>query len=175
MPSGFADKKGSTAGDMTPFIIFMAFVILTTVIVISIYRINTEEDTSDVSDNPRITLALNAREPVAFSDDFLFPGFFPISAEDGQGAPPNVQSGVVEARRLLTDGKCDRTEDSLRTLLLFYPDDVEIIYLLSSVLHATGRDDEAGYYDERLSFLLPSPMPERLPSLTDGREKRTGP
>ncbi len=44
MPSAPATIKDSPAGDMAPFIIFMAFVILTTVIIMSIYRINSEED-----------------------------------------------------------------------------------------------------------------------------------
>ena len=45
MPSASvpAAKKDSPAGDMSPFIIFMAFVILTTVIIMSIYRIKSEE------------------------------------------------------------------------------------------------------------------------------------
>ena len=48
MPSATdpAVKKDSPAGDMSPFIIFMAFVILTTVIIMSISRINSEEDAS---------------------------------------------------------------------------------------------------------------------------------
>ena len=48
MPSATvpAPKQDNPAGDMSPFIIFMAFVILTTVIIMSIYRINSEEDES---------------------------------------------------------------------------------------------------------------------------------
>ena len=172
MPSASANKKDNPAGDMAPFIIFMAFVILTTVIIISFYKINTEEDTSFKPDDSGFTVALNAREPIVFSGDFLFPGFLPVSGETGQ-SHPNVQQDIVEARRLLNEGEFERAEDLLRTLFLFYPDDVEILYLLSGVLHASGRDDEAEYYDERMSFLLPSPMPETLPSDTDGPEKRT--
>ena len=161
-----ANNKDNPAGDMAPFIIFMAFVILTTVIIISLYRINTEEDTSSRSDDTGFTIALDARDPIAFSGDFLFPGFFPVSGEDGQSRP-NVQQDIVEARRLLNDGEFGHAEDLLRTLFLFYPDDIEIVYLLSSVLHASGRDDEAEYYDERMFFLLPSPMPGTLPAGAD--------
>lgn len=171
MPS--APAKDGPAGDMAPFIIFMAFVILTTVIIISIYRINSEENDSIVPDSSGFTIALDAREPVVFSDDFLFPGFRPVSREAGRHSRPNIQREIVEARRLLTDGEYMRAEDLLRTLFLFYPDDIETVYLLSSILHASGRDEEADYYDERMIFLLPSPMPETIQPGTDAPEKRT--
>ena len=179
MPSASvpAAKKDNPAGDMTPFIVFMAFVILTTVISMSIYRIRSEEDASIEPESSGFTIALDAREPVVFSDDFLFPGFHPVTREAAQSSRPNIQQNVVEARRLLTDGEYERAEDLLRTLFLFYPDDIEIVYLLSSILHASGRDDEADYYDERMSFLLPSPMPDSIPSGADTKapetEKRT--
>ena len=161
-----ANNKDNPGGDMAPFIIFMAFVILTTVIIISIYRINSEEEALPGPNSSGFTLSLDAREPIVFSDDFLFPGFFPVSGGDGLSRP-NIQQDVVEARRMLNDGEFGHAEDLLRTLFLFYPDDIEIVYLLSSVLHASGRDDEAEYYDERMFFLLPSPMPGTLPSGAD--------
>ena len=166
MPSATvpAAKKDSPAGDMSPFIIFMAFVILTTVIIMSIYRMNAEEDMSPAPENSGFTIALDAREPVVFSDDFLFPGFYPVTREIAQSSRPSIQQGIVEARRLMTDGEYERAEDLLRTLFLFYPDDIETTYLLSGILHASGRDDEADYYDERMFFLLPSPMPDAIPS-----------
>ena len=178
MPSASvpAAKKDSPAGDMSPFIIFMAFVILTTVIIMSIYRINSEEDESSAPESSGFTIALNAREPVIFSDDFLFPGFYPVSRETAQSSRPSIQQDIVEARRLLNDGEYERAEDLLRTLFLFYPDDFEVTYLLSDILHASGRDNEADYYDERMYFLLPSPMPESIPSGTapaPETEKRT--
>lgn len=178
MPSASvpAEKKDRPAGDMTPFIVFMAFVILTTVIIMSVYRMNAEEDMSPATESSGFTIALNAREPVVFSDDFLFPGFYPVTRETAQSSRPNIQQDVVEARRLMAEGEYGRAEDLLRTLFLFYPDDLEIVYLLSSILHASGRDDEADYYDERMSFLLPSPMPDAIPSgaaNTPGTEKRT--
>ncbi|MBR2964749.1 MAG: hypothetical protein IKC53_11150 [Lentisphaeria bacterium] len=178
MPSASvpAAKKDSPAGDMSPFIIFMAFVILTTVIIMSIYRINSEEDESSAPESSGFTIALNAREPVVFSDDFLFPGFYPVSRETAQSSRPSIQQDIVEARRLLNDGEYERAEDLLRTLFLFYPDDFEVTYLLSDILHASGRDNEADYYDERMYFLLPSPMPESIPSGTapaPETEKRT--
>ena len=169
-----AAKKDSPASDMSPFIIFMAFVILTTVIIMSIYRMNAEEDMDPAPESSGFTIALDAREPVVFSDDFLFPGFFPVSRETAQSSRPSIQQDIVEVRRLMADGEYDRAEDLLRTLFLFYPDDIEIMYLLSSVLHASGRDDEAEYYDERMSFLLPSPMPDTIPSKPDATEERTG-
>ena len=177
MPSATvpAAKKDSPAGDMSPFIIFMAFVILTTVIIMSIYRMNAEEDDSLAPENSGFTIALNAREPIVFSDDFLFPGFYPVTRETTQSSRPNIQQSIVEVRRLLTDGDSEHAEDLLRTLFLFYPDDLEIVYLLSSILHASGRDDEAEYYDERMFFLLPSPMPDTIPSGATGAEKRTEP
>ena len=110
-----ANNKDNPGGDMAPFIIFMAFVILTTVIIISLYRINTEEKASSGMDDSGFTIALDAREPIVFSDDFLFPGFFPVSGGDGLSRP-NIQQDVVEVRRLLTDGKYERAEDMLRTL-----------------------------------------------------------
>ena len=175
MPSVPDSKKDSPAGDMAPFIIFMAFVILTTVIIMSIYRINSEEAESIAAPpGSGFTVSLNARDPVVFADDFLFPGFFPVSRETAQSSRPSIQQDVVEVRRLMADGEYGRAEDLLRTLFLFYPDDIEIIYLLSSVLHASGRDTEAEYYDERLSFLLPSPMPDTIPSKPDIPEERTG-
>ena len=173
MPSDSAFPKNSPAGDMAPFIIFMAFVILTTVIIISIYRINSEEDALPEPGSSGFTIALNAREPVVFSDDFLFPGFYPVAQEAGQASRPSIQQDIVEVRRLLTDGENERAEDMLRTLLLFYPDDLEILYLLSGVLRASGRGDEADYYDERMLFLLPSPMPGTIPSAGDGSEEGT--
>ena len=178
MPSATvpAAKKDNPAGDMSPFIIFMAFVILTTVIIMSIYRINSEEDESSAPESSGFTIALNAREPVVFSDDFLFPGFYPVSRETAQSSRPSIQQDIVEARRLLNDGEYERAEDLLRTLFLFYPDDFEVTYLLSDILHASGRDNEADYYDERMYFLLPSPMPESIPSGTapaPETEKRT--
>ena len=175
MPSASvpAAKKDSPAGDMSPFIIFMAFVILTTVIIISIYRINSEEDPSAEPENAGFTVTLNARDPVAFSGDFLFPGFQPVAREAGQSARPVVQQDVAEVRRLMTDGEYERAEDMLRTLFLFYPDDIEILFLLSSVLHASGRHDEADYYDERMFFLLPSPMPDTIPSGADNDAPET--
>ena len=178
MPSASvpAAKKDSPAGDMSPFIIFMAFVILTTVIIMSIYRINSEEDESSAPESSGFTIALNAREPVVFADDFLFPGFYPVSRETAQSSRPSIQQDIVEARRLLNDGEYERAEDLLRTLFLFYPDDFEVTYLLSDILHASGRDSEADYYDERMYFLLPSPMPESIPSGTapaPETEKRT--
>ena len=172
MPSGSASPKNSPAGDMAPFIIFMAFVILTTVIIISIYRINSEEDALPGPETSGFTIALNVREPAGFSGDFLFPGFYPVSREAGQASRPSIQQDLVEVRRLLTDGENERAEDMLRTLLLFYPDDIEIVYLLSGILRSSGRDDEADYYDERMSFLLPSPMPETIPSAAAAAEKR---
>lgn len=175
MPSGPADKKDGSAGDMAPFIIFMAFVILMTVIVISIYRINSEEDDSAVPDNPGVSLSLDARDPVVFSGDFLFPGFFHISGEPGQKFRPNLRQGIVDVRRLMADGENGRAEDMLRTLLLFYPDDIEIISMLSGILRTDGRPDEAAYYDERLSFLMPSPLPGTLPSGASAAEKRNRP
>ena len=175
MPSVPAPKKDSPAGDMAPFIIFMAFVILTTVIIMSIYRINSEEAES-FAEQPGsgFTLALDARDPVVFTDDFLFHGFFPVSRETAQSSRPSIQQDVVEVRRLMVDGEYERAEDRLRTLFLFYPDDIEINYLLSSLLHASGRDAEAEYYDERMSFLLPSPMPDTIPSMPDAPMERTG-
>ena len=97
MPSASvpAAKKDSPAGDMSPFIIFMAFVILTTVIIMSIYRINSEEDESSAPESSGFTIALNAREPVVFSDDFLFPGFHPVTREAAQSSRPNIQQNVV--------------------------------------------------------------------------------
>ena len=179
MPSASvpAAKNDSPAGDISPFIIFMAFVILTTVIIMSIYRINSEEDASIDPGGSGFTIALDAREPVVFSDDFLFPGFYPISRETAQSSRPSIQQDIVEARRLMNDGEYERAEDLLRTLFLFYPDDLEIVYLLSGILHASGRDDEAEYYDERMFFLLPSPMPDTIPSGADApeTEKRTAP
>ena len=174
MPSAPAPRKDSPAGDMSPFIIFMAFVILTTVIIMSIYRIRTEEAES-FAEQPGsgFTIALDAREPIVFADDFLFPGFFPVSRETAQSSRPSIQRNVVEVRRLMVEGEYDRAEDLLRTLFLFYPDDVEVIYLLSSVLHASGRDAEAEYYDERMFFLRPSPMPDTIPSAPVA-EERTG-
>ena len=171
--SATADRKNSPAGDMSPFIIFMAFVILTTVIIMSIYRINSEADEA-LAEEPGsgFTVALNAREPVVFSDDFLFPGFFPVSRETAQSSRPSIQQDIVEVRRLMADGEYDRAEDLLRTLFLFYPDDIEIVYLLSSVLHASGRDSEADYYAERMFFLLPSPMPDTIPSAQAVPEER---
>ena len=168
MPSVPAPKKDSPAGDMAPFIIFMAFVILTTVIIMSIYRIRSEED-EVLAEEPGsgFTVALNARDPLVFTDDFLFPGFFPVSRETAQASRPSIQQDVVEVRRLMADGEYSRAEDRLRTLFLFYPDDIEINYLLSSLLHASGRDTEAEYYDERMSFLLPSPMPDTIQSTPD--------
>ncbi len=164
MPSVSAQKKDSPAGDMAPFIIFMAFVILTTVIIMSVYRMNSEEDMGPATESSGFTITLNAREPVVFSDDFLFPGFYPVTRETAQSSRPSIQQNVVEARRLMTDGEYERAEDLLRTLILFYPDDIETVYLLSNILHASGRDDEADYYDERLLFLLPSPMPDAIPT-----------
>ena len=175
MPSATvpAVKKDSPAGDMSPFIIFMAFVILTTVIIMSIYRMNAEEDDSLAPEKSGFTIALNAREPVIFSDAFLFPGCYPVTRETAQSSRPNIQQSIVEVRRLLTDGDYERAEDLLRTLFLFYPDDLEIVYLLSGILHASGRDDEADYYDERMSFLLPSPMPDSIPSGADTQAPET--
>ena len=178
MPSATlpAAKKDNPAGDMSPFIIFMAFVILTTVIIMSIYRMNAEEDEFLAPEASGFTIALDAREPVVFSDDFLFPGFYPLSRETAQSSRPVIQPDIVEARRLMNDGEYERAEDMLRTLFLFYPDDIEIVYLLSSILHASDRDDEAEYYDERMSFLLPSPMPDTIPSgavAAPETEKRT--
>ena len=176
MPSATlpAAKKDNPAGDMSPFIIFMAFVILTTVIIMSIYRMNAEEDEFLTPEASGFTIALDAREPVVFSDDFLFPGFYPVSRETAQSSRPVIQQDIVEARRLMNDGEYERAEDLLRTLFLFYPDDLEIVYLLSSILHASGRDEEADYYDERMFFLLPSPMPGTIPSgADDAPEKRT--
>ena len=175
MPSPSANVKDGPAGDMAPFIIFMAFVILTTVIVISIYRIKSEEDLMFTPDSSGLVIAMNARGPAVIADDFLFPDFYPVSREAEQASRPNIQQNIIEVRRLLADGKDRQAEDLLRTLFLFYPDDIEILYLLSSVLHASGRDEEAAYYDERMSFLLPSPMPDKLrsrPSVM--QEKRTG-
>ena len=175
MPAAPASKKNSPGGDMAPFIIFMAFVILTTVIVMSIYRIRTEEDALAAPPGSELTIALDAREPLVFSDDFLFPGFFPVSRESGQSSRPNIQQEIVEARRLLADGDSEHAEDVLRSLLLFYPDDIETVYLLADLLRASGRGAEAEYYDERLSFLLPSPLPATFPARPDTREKRNAP
>ena len=171
MPSGRTQDNG--AGDMTPFIVFMAFVILTTVILISLYRINQEESAAEPPHDGGFTLTLDPRHPIAFSDDFLFPGFFPVSRETAQSSRPSIQQNIVEVRRLMVEGEYDRAEDLLRTLFLFYPDDIEVIYLLSSVLHASGRDAEAEYYDERMFFLLPSPMPDTIPSAPVAPEERT--
>jgi hypothetical protein len=173
VPSVSASVKDSPAGDMAPFIIFMAFVILTTVIIISIYRINSEEDALPAPDGTGFTLSLNARDAVVFSADFPFPGFRPVSLEAGKTSRPALQQDIVEVRRMLNDGEYERAEDLLRTLFLFYPDDIEILYLLSSVLHASGRDNEAEYYDERMFFLLPSPIPETIPSSADATDERT--
>ena len=164
MPSVSTPKKDFPAGDMSPFIIFMAFVILTTVIIMSIYRMNAEEDEFLTPESSGFTIALNAREPVVFSDDFLFPGFYPVSRETAQSSRPSIQQDVVEARRLMNDGDYERAEDLLRTLFLFYPDDVEILYLLSAVLEVSGRNDEADYYLDRMFFLLPSPLPDAIPA-----------
>ena len=161
MPSGRTQDNG--AGDMTPFIVFMAFVILTTVILISLYRINTEEEASEPVHDAGFTLTLDPKVPIVFSDDFLFPGFFPVSGDSG-GRRPNLQQDVLRVRRLMADRDYKHAEDLLRTLFLFYPDDVEILYLLSAVLDASGRTDEADYYLDRMFFLLPSPLPDALPA-----------
>ena len=174
MPSAPATIKDSPAGDMAPFIIFMAFVILTTVIIMSIYRINSEEDeTFSGPQSSGFTITLDARDPLVFADDFLFPGFFPVSRETAQASRPNIQQDVVEVRRLMVDGEYGRAEDLLRTLFLFYPDDIESQYLRSRVLRAAGREAEAEYYDERMFFLLPSPMPDTIPSAPDAAAERT--
>ena len=157
---------------MAPFIIFMAFVILTTIIVISIYRLNSEDDaSSSVPENAGFTITLNAREPIVFSDDFLFPGFFPVSGASSRNGRPDIQLGIIRARRLLNDGEYGDAEDLLRTLFLFYPDDAEVICLLSGVLRATERDDEAASLEERLDF--PPPASAMPPQLPDAPEKRT--
>ena len=175
MPSGSAARKDGTAGDMAPFIIFMAFVILTTVIVISIYRINSEEEEAFIPDGSGLVIALNARGPAVIADDFLFPGFFPFSREATQASAPNIQQNIIEVRRLLAEGQDAQAEDLLRTLFLFYPDDIEILYLLSYILHASGREEEADYYGERMSFLLPSPLPVKFRSSpAPAPEKRSG-
>ena len=162
-------KDTGAAADMTPFIVFMAFVILTTVILISLYRINTEEEYSEPPSDSGFTLTLDARDPIVFADDFLFPGFFPVSGADFPNRP-DLEQDVIRVRRLLTDRDYEHAEDLLRTLFLFYPDDVEILYLLSAVLDASGRTDEADYYFERMSFLLPTPLPESLPRAGDNPE-----
>ena len=169
MPSGRTQDNG--AGDMTPFIVFMAFVILTTVILISLYRINSEEELPETPNDSGFFLTLDARDPIVFADDFLFPGFFPVSGEQ-DGSRPNLQQDVLRVRRLLADNDFEHAEDLLRTLFLFYPDDVEILYLLSSVLDASGRTDEADYYLDRMYFLLPSPLPDALPPPPDNSESR---
>ena len=175
MPSDPAKQKDKTSDDMAPFIIFMAFVILTTVIVISIYRMKNENDELAAQGNSGFTVTLNARDPLVFSDDFLFPGFFPVSREAEQSSRPNIQQNFVEAWRLMADGDSERAENILRTLLLFYPDDIEINCLLAELLRSSGRAEEADYYAQRLSFLRPSPLPKTIPSGTDVPEERTGP
>ena len=172
MPSAPANKD-SSASDMAPFIIFMAFVILTTVIVLSIYRLRSESGESFDLDNPGFAITLDARDPVVFADDFLTPGHH-LASDDGQGFRPDVRQSVVEARRLIADGDYDRAEDLLRTLFLFYPGDVESVCLLSEVLRATGRAEEAARYDEMLSSPLPPAMPGNNPSNPAAQEKRTG-
>ena len=165
-------KKDSSASDMAPFIIFMAFVILTTVIVLSIYRLRFEGGESFELDNPGFILTLDARDPVVFADDFLTPGHH-LASDDGQSFRPDVRHSVVEARRLIADSEFDRAEDLLRTLFLFYPDDFEIVYLLSEVLRATGRGEEAARYDEMISAPRSPALPES-PSNPGAPENRTG-
>jgi len=174
VPSTTEKAKDGATGDMAPFIIFMAFVILTTVIVMSIYRINSEEEQVFGAESSDLVIALNVRGPVVIADDFLFPDFYPVSLEEAQASRPNIQQNIVEVRRLLADGKDKQAEDLLRTLILFYPDDIEILYLISSILHASGRNEEANYYDERMSFLLPSPMPDSFRSRPAMQGKRSG-
>jgi len=164
-------KQDSSASDMTPFIVFMAFVILTTIILISLYRINSEEEYAEPAGDPGFSLSLAARDPIVFADDFLFPGFFPVSGKASTGRP-NLQEDVLRARRLMADRDYSHAEDLLRTLFLFYPDDIEIIYLLATVLDASGRTDEADYYLDRMFFLLPSPLPDTLPPAGNHTESR---
>ena len=76
MPSASAPAKDGPAGDMAPFIIFMAFVILTTVIIISLYRINTEEEASSRPDDSGFTIELGARDPIVLSGNKLFCRFY---------------------------------------------------------------------------------------------------
>ena len=171
MPSSSANNKDNPAGDMAPFIIFMAFVILTTIIVISIYRLSSEDDAASVPENSGFTITLNAREPIVFSDDFLFPGFFPVSGASNRNGRPDIQLGIIRARRLLNEGEYGDAEDLLRTLFLFYPDDAEVICLLSGVLRAMDRDDEAASLEERLDF--PPPVSAMPSQGSDAPEKRT--
>ena len=175
MPSDPEKQRDKTSGDMAPFIIFMAFVILTTVIVISIYKMKSENDELDAQKNSGFTVTLNASDPLVFADDFLFPGFFPVSGEAEQSSRPNIQQDIIEVRRMMAAGDRKHAEDRLRTLFLFYPDDIEINHLLSELLRASGRAEEANYYDERLSFLRVSPMPDTIPSAPPEQEKRVGP
>ena len=171
MPSAPA-KKDSSASDMAPFIIFMAFVILTTVIVLSIYRLRSEGGETFELDNPGFVITLDARDPVVFAEDFLTPGHH-LASDDGQSFRPDIRQSIVEARRLIADGDYERAEDLLRTLFLFYPDDLESVYLLSQVLRATGRAEEAARYDEMISAPRAPAMPESQ-SNPDASEKRTG-
>jgi len=56
---------------------------------------------------------------------------------------PNLRQSLEQARYLLSVGDPDKAEDTLRTLLIFYPEDFDALSLLGGILYSAGKYDDA--------------------------------
>jgi len=62
---------------------------------------------------------------------------------------------LTEVRTLMANGQLAQAEDSLRTLLIFNPDNSVALSLIGGILYATGRYDDATSFLRRKSALQP--------------------
>lgn len=125
---------------LTPLIVFFSMVIVMTFVIVNSrltpieFVGDQEQNLSDQPHRPRVQMRLAKLDQ---------------EKQDGGAAPvklsslPNLRQGLEQARYLLSIGEPDKAEDTLRTLLVFYPDDFDALSLLGGLLYAAGRYDEA--------------------------------
>ena len=68
---------------------------------------------------------------------------------------PEIYASLLEVKSLLVEGKVNEVENMLKTLLVFYPNNVEIMSMLSGVYSVKGEYNSAEYLLNRIMKLEP--------------------
>ncbi len=136
---------------MVPLIVIVAFIILMTIVLISFRRIREENKILLLADTDAIHLSLDTRKKPNFFESAL--NQYTLVDFQSFDKAPAIYENILSARRLIASEQYPEAENILRTLYFFYPNDLEVVALLSRVLKLTGHQDEAKYFRDRLAFL----------------------
>ena len=120
---------------LTPLIAVIALVILLTVIVINSDFGEQKNPQKPDDRSPKVQLRPNAPAP--------FPSRRNMKKRSDNTQLLNIGEAIGHAKTLLSNGKIDEAEDTLKTLLVFDPENMQALSLLGGILYYSNRYKEA--------------------------------